>query len=85
MKGIKSIEVRKFLNSHVQFTNEFVIKLTMVGRMLHRLKQRGVLKEAMPNCVSARKRQLKRPYTIRKPKSTRPERRAMMCKLTPWA
>jgi putative transposase len=39
-----------------------------VGRIIHRLKERGVLKEPLPNHISARKRQRQRPYAIRKPK-----------------
>lgn len=39
-----------------------------VGRIIHRLKERGVLKEPVPNHISARKRQRQRPYAIRKPK-----------------
>ena len=39
-----------------------------VGRILNRLKQRGVLKEPLPNHISARKRQRQRPYAVRKPK-----------------
>jgi len=39
-----------------------------VGRIIRRLKQRGVLKEPVPNHISARKRQRRRPYAIRKPK-----------------
>ena len=39
-----------------------------VGRILHRLKERGVLREAIPNHISARKRQWQRPYAVRKPK-----------------
>ena len=39
-----------------------------VGRIIHRLKERGVLKEPLPNHISARKRQRRRPYAIRKPK-----------------
>ncbi len=38
-----------------------------VGRIIRRLKQRGVLKEPVPNHISARKRQRRRPYAIRKP------------------
>ncbi len=41
---------------------------SMVGRIIHRLKERGVLKEPVPNHISARKRQRQRPYAIRKPK-----------------
>jgi len=40
-----------------------------VGRIMRRLKERGVLKEPMPNHVSARKRQRQRPYAVRKPKN----------------
>ncbi len=39
-----------------------------IGRIIHRLKDRAVLKEPMLNQVSARKRQRQRPYAIRKPK-----------------
>jgi len=39
-----------------------------VGRILNRLKERGVLREAIPNHISARKRQWQRPYAVRKPK-----------------
>lgn len=42
--------------------------VSTVGRILHRLKERGVLKEPLPNHISARKRQRQRPYAIRKPK-----------------
>jgi len=40
----------------------------MVGRILHKLKERGVLKEPVSNHISARKRRWQRPYAIRKPK-----------------
>jgi len=39
-----------------------------VGRIMRRLKDRGALKEPVPNHVSARKRQRQRPYAVRKPK-----------------
>lgn len=39
-----------------------------VGRILHRLKERGVLQEPVSNHISARKRQWQRPYAVRKPK-----------------
>jgi putative transposase len=44
------------------------ISISMVGRILNRLKRRGILIEPILNCISARKRQKKRPYAIRKPK-----------------
>ena len=46
----------------------FDCSASMVGRVLHKLKERGILKEPIPNHISARKRQLKRPYATRKPK-----------------
>ena len=46
----------------------FDCSASMVGRILHKLKERGILKEPLPNHISARKRQMKRPYAIRKPK-----------------
>ncbi len=39
-----------------------------VGRIIRRLKERGVLKEPVPNHISARKRQRQRSYALRKPK-----------------
>jgi len=45
----------------------FNCSTSTVGRILHRLKERGVLTEPMPNHISARKRQRKRPYAVRKP------------------
>jgi putative transposase len=39
-----------------------------VGRILSYAKRRGILKEPIPNYVSARKQPGKRPYAIRKPK-----------------
>ena len=41
---------------------------SMVGRIIRRLKDRGVLKEPVPSHISARKRQWQRPYAIRKPR-----------------
>jgi putative transposase len=46
----------------------FQVSTSMVGRIIRRLKDRGVLQEPMRNNVSARKRINKRPYAIRKPK-----------------
>lgn len=40
----------------------------MVGRILKYLKDRGVLKEAVGNHISARKRAPNRPYAIKKPR-----------------
>ena len=41
---------------------------SMVGRIMRRLKERGILREPVSNQVSARKRPRQRPYAIRKPK-----------------
>ena len=46
----------------------FSCSASTVGRIIRRLKKRGVLKEPVPNHISARKRQRQRPYAIRKPK-----------------
>ena len=44
------------------------LSVSMVGRIIKYLKERGVLKEPILNSISARKRLRKRPYAIRKPK-----------------
>ena len=41
---------------------------SMVGRIIGRLKDRGVLREPVRNHVSAHRRGIKRPYAVRKPK-----------------
>lgn len=46
----------------------FDCSASTVGRILHRMKERGVLKEPLPNHISAKKRRWQRPYAIRKPK-----------------
>jgi len=46
----------------------FSCSASTVGRILNRLKERGVLKEPIPNHISARRRRWQRPYAIRKPK-----------------
>jgi len=46
----------------------FDCSVSMVGRILHKLKERGILKEPIPNHISAKKRRWQRPYAIRKPK-----------------
>ena len=46
----------------------FSCSASTVGRIIHRLKERGVLREPIRNHVSAHRRGLKRPYAIRKPK-----------------
>jgi putative transposase len=45
----------------------FASSASTVGRILKRLKERGVLKEPLPNHMSARKSQRQRPYTVTKP------------------
>jgi len=46
----------------------FDCSASTAGRILHRLRKRGVLIEPLPNHISARKRQRQRPYAVRKPK-----------------
>jgi len=46
----------------------YQLSSSMVGRILRRLKERGVLKEPALNYVSSGKRQRLRPYAQRKPK-----------------
>jgi len=46
----------------------FNCSASTVGRILHRLRERGVLREPKLNHISARKRQEQRAYAIRKPK-----------------
>jgi len=46
----------------------FSCSASTVGRILNKLKERGVLKEPVSNHISARERQRQRPYAIRKPK-----------------
>lgn len=44
------------------------ISVSMAGRILKHLKSRGILIEPIPNYISARKKQRKRTYAVRKPK-----------------
>jgi putative transposase len=44
------------------------LSVSMVGRIIRHLKERGVLVEPRVNHISTRKRQRNRPYAIRKPK-----------------
>ncbi len=46
----------------------FSCSASTVGRIIKRLKERGVIREPIRNHVSAHRRGLKRPYAIRKPK-----------------
>ncbi|MBI4757555.1 MAG: transposase [Chloroflexi bacterium] len=46
----------------------FTCSTSTVGRILKRLKDRGVLREPILNSISARRRQRQRPYAVRKPK-----------------
>jgi len=46
----------------------FACCASTVGRILKKLKERGVLKEPLPNHISARKSRRQRPYAVRKPK-----------------
>jgi transposase InsO family protein len=44
------------------------VSTSMVGRILHRLRNSGVLCEPIKNHVSARRGAVRRPYAVRKPK-----------------
>ena len=46
---------------------------SMVGRILTRLRARGLLREPPRSRISARKRHQRRPYAVRKPKDYRPQ------------
>ena len=46
----------------------YQVSTSMVGRILRRLKERELLREPIPNHISAKKRGKQRPYAIRKPK-----------------
>jgi putative transposase len=46
----------------------FTCSASTVGRILNKLKERGVLNEPLPNYISARKNQRQRPYAVRKPR-----------------
>ncbi len=46
----------------------YEVSTSMVGRIIRRLKDRGVLREPLRNRVSAHRRGIKRPYAVRKPK-----------------
>lgn len=45
-----------------------VISVSSVGRTIKRLRERGYLKEPVPNYISSKKRYLKRAWAVRKPK-----------------
>ena len=46
----------------------YCCSVSTVGRILRRLKERGVLRDPVANHISSRKRQRHRPYAVRKPK-----------------
>lgn len=48
------------------------VSTSMVGRILKRLKRRGLLVEPAPNSISARRPRPPRPYAVRKPKDYLP-------------
>ncbi len=48
------------------------VSTSMVGRILRRLRQRGVLVEPARRSISARKRRPPRPYAVRKPREYQP-------------
>lgn len=46
----------------------YQVSVSMVGRTINRLKDKGILVEPIPNHISARKRAMARPYAVRKPR-----------------
>jgi putative transposase len=50
----------------------WAVSTSMVGRILGRLRDRGVLQEPWVSAISARKRHWRRPYGVRKPKGYKP-------------
>lgn len=48
------------------------VSTSMVGRILQRLRQRGLLVEPLRRAISARKRRAPRPYAVRKPRNYQP-------------
>ena len=52
----------------LQRDEDIQVSASMVGRILKRLKERGVLREPIPNCISVHKWRPARPYAVRKPK-----------------
>ena len=59
----------------------YQVSASTVGRILRRLKDRGVLKEPIANHISARKRPRRRPYATRKPKGYEVRQRGDMVQL----
>ncbi len=53
---------------HLLAKQGIIVSESMVGRIIKYLKGRGVLREPLPNYISARKRPRNRPYAVRKPK-----------------
>lgn len=50
------------------------VSISMVGRILRQLKQRGLLIEPPPLSIAVRRSRPPRPYAVRKPKTYRPTR-----------
>ena len=45
----------------------FTSSASTAGKILKKIKERGVLKEPLPNYISVSKSQRQRPYAVRKP------------------
>jgi transposase InsO family protein len=45
----------------------YAVSVSTVGRTITRLKERGLLREPIPNFISAKKRYIKRSWAVRKP------------------
>lgn len=58
---------------HVLLRREGIFaSVSTVGRTIKRLKERGILKEPIPNFISTKKRFLKRAWAVRKPEGYAP-------------
>jgi len=66
--SVPSVSFPALLHSYVSGITPSNYSTSTVGRILHRLKECGVLQEPVSNHISARKRQWQRPYAVRKPR-----------------
>jgi hypothetical protein len=55
-----------------------------VGRILTRLKARGVLREPLSNGIKHHRRRVKRPYATRKPREYQAKQWGTCCRWIPW-
>ena len=60
------------------------VSTSIVGRIIHHLKERVVLQEPLINQVSAKRRPLKRPHAVRKPKDYEVTQPGDLIQLDTW-